>query len=145
MWPSAEGIGKDIRENSWLFTRKVADVISEACFIAMMGDCHYELAVMDLSIIAVTLTPSWLAWISQLCQFGCTFHHSCFVFEYETKYTTLALAVFDFYLRKVQEMVGHSAIWQMAWQLSLSCSMFYTLIEQAVSTNDSAHYICTSS
>ena len=59
MWPSAEGIGKDIRENSWLFTRKVADVISEACFIAMMmGDCHYELAVMDLSIIAVTLTPS---------------------------------------------------------------------------------------
>ena len=58
MWPSAEGIGKDIRVNSWLFTRKVADAISEVCFVAMMGDCHYELAVMDLSIIAVTLTPS---------------------------------------------------------------------------------------
>ena len=146
MWPSAEGIGKDIRENSWF----VYSQISGWCnfwgvFIAMMGNCHYKLAVMDLSIIAVTLTPSWLVWISQLCQFGCTFHHSCFVFEYETKYTILALAVFDFYLRKVQEMVGHSAIWRMVWQLSLSCSMFYTLIEQAVSTNDSAHYICTSS
>ena len=43
--------------------------------------------------------------------------------------------------REVREMVGHSTIWQIAWQLKLSCFMFYTLIEHTVSTNNSARYI----
>ena len=32
----------------------------KACFIAMTEDRHYELAAMDLSMIAVALTPSYL-------------------------------------------------------------------------------------
>ena len=44
-------------------------------------------------------------------------------------------------LGKVRETVGHSTIWQMAWQLKRSCFKFYTLIEHAVST--SARYIRT--
>ena len=49
-----------IRTSSSLFTRRVADLVSEACFTAMTGDRHERLAAMDLSMIAVTLTPSWL-------------------------------------------------------------------------------------
>ena len=53
MWPSTQRIGEDIRENSQLFTRRAVDVISEACFPAMTGYRHDELAVMDASMIAV--------------------------------------------------------------------------------------------
>ena len=38
------------------FTRRAADVISEAFFIAMIRDRHDELAAMDLSMTAVALT-----------------------------------------------------------------------------------------
>ena len=41
-----------------LFTRREADVISEAIFTMMTGDRDDELAAMDLSMIAVALTPS---------------------------------------------------------------------------------------
>ena len=40
MWLSAQRIGKDIRVSSYFFTRRAADVVSEACFIAMTGDRH---------------------------------------------------------------------------------------------------------
>ena len=40
MWSSAQLIGKDIRASSQLFIRRAADVISEACFTAMIGDRH---------------------------------------------------------------------------------------------------------
>ena len=63
MWPSTQRIGKGIRGSSQLFTRRVADVISEACFTAMTGDRYDELAALDLSMIAVPLTPSWLVGI----------------------------------------------------------------------------------
>ena len=46
--------------------------------------------------------------------------------------------------RRVREMVGHSTIRQMVWQLQLSsCSIFYTLIEHALSINYSSRYIRT--
>ena len=35
----------------------------EACFTSMTGDRHDKLAAMDLSMIAVALTPSFLVWI----------------------------------------------------------------------------------
>ena len=55
---STHNIGKDIGATSLLFTRRTADVISEACFTAMTSDHHDELAAMDLSMIAFALTPS---------------------------------------------------------------------------------------
>ena len=63
MWPSTQRIGKDIRVSSELFTRRVADGISEACSTAMTGDRRDELAATDVSTIAVSLTPSWLVCI----------------------------------------------------------------------------------
>ena len=63
MWPSTQRIGKDIRASSYFFTRRAADVVPEACFTAMTEDHHDELAAMDLSVIAVALTPAWLVWI----------------------------------------------------------------------------------
>ena len=53
MWPSAQRIGKDIRASSQLFTRTATDVNSEACFTAMAGYRHDELAAMDLSLLAL--------------------------------------------------------------------------------------------
>ena len=61
MWPSTRRIGKDIKVNSWFFTRGAADAISEAFLTAMTGYRHEELAAMDLRMITVALTPSWLA------------------------------------------------------------------------------------
>ena len=61
MWPSTWRIGKDIKASSWFFTRGAADVISEAFLTAMTGYRHEELAAMDLRMIIVALTPSWLA------------------------------------------------------------------------------------
>ena len=58
MSPSTQRIREDIRASSWLLTRAVAAVIFEACFTAMTGDRYDELAVMDLSMIAVALNSS---------------------------------------------------------------------------------------
>ena len=63
MWLSTQRIGKDIRASSYFFTRRAADVVPEACFTVMTEDRHDELAAMDLSVIAVALTPAWLVWI----------------------------------------------------------------------------------
>ena len=54
---------KDIRARSYFFTRRTADVVSEACFTVMNGDRHDERAAMDFSMIIFALTPSWLVWI----------------------------------------------------------------------------------
>ena len=67
----------------------------------MTEDRHDELAAIDLSMIAVALTPSWLVWILTVTP-GYIFHHSnffLFVFERETLYTIQVLALFDFYYR----------------------------------------------
>ena len=37
---------------------QAADVISDACFTAMTGDCHDDLAAMDLSMTAFPLAPA---------------------------------------------------------------------------------------
>ena len=60
MQPSTQRIEKDIRASPQLFTRMTDNVI---CFTAFTGDGHDKLAAMDLSMIAVVLTPSWLVWI----------------------------------------------------------------------------------
>ena len=78
-------------------------VVHSACFMftARTRDRHYELAAMDLSMNAVALTPSWLAWILTVMQFVffiIPLLFSC-VFEHETFYTIWVLAVFDFYYR----------------------------------------------
>ena len=51
-------IGKDIRANSYFFTRRAADVVSEACFTVMTGDRHDKRAAMDFSMIIFAQTPS---------------------------------------------------------------------------------------
>ena len=52
MWLSTQRIGKDIRASTYFSTRRAADLVSEACFTAMTGDRHDELAAMDHSMIA---------------------------------------------------------------------------------------------
>ena len=102
MWPSTQRIGKDIRASSYFFTRRAADVVPEACFTAMTKDRHDELAAVDLSVIALTLT----VWISMnfnsyasLVIFFIITVLFCFVFDYETSLAIRVLAVFDFYYR----------------------------------------------
>ena len=63
MWPSTQRIGKDIRASFYFFTRRAANVVSEACFTVMTGDRHDERAAMDFSMIIFAQTPSWLVWI----------------------------------------------------------------------------------
>ena len=63
MWLYTQRIGKDIRESSYFFIRRAADVVSEACFTVMTGDRHDEQAAMDFSMIIFAQTPSWLEWI----------------------------------------------------------------------------------
>ena len=41
-----------------IFTRRVADVVSEACFTVMTGDRHDERAAMNFSMIIFAQTPS---------------------------------------------------------------------------------------
>ena len=48
MWPSTQRIGEDIRASSLLFSRRAANVISEASLIAMTGDRYDKLAAMDV-------------------------------------------------------------------------------------------------
>ena len=77
MWPSTQRIGKVIRASSYFSTRRVVDLVPEACSNAMTEDRHDELAAIDLSVIAVALTPSWLVWILTVMP-GYICHHSCF-------------------------------------------------------------------
>ena len=80
MWLSIQRIGKDIRASSYFFTRRAADVVSEACFTVMTGDRHDERAAMDFSMIIFALTPSWLVWILTVMPVWLYFgHHFCFV------------------------------------------------------------------
>ena len=51
MWPYAQRLEKDIRTSSRMFSRRAADVISEAYLTAMTGDRDNEIAVLDLSKI----------------------------------------------------------------------------------------------
>ena len=92
MWPSTRRIGKDIKISSWFFTRGAADVISEAFLTAMTGYRHEELAAMDLRMITVTLTPSWLARILTVMPvwlyFSSFLFYSVFFFEHETSYAS---------------------------------------------------------
>ena len=92
MWPSTRRIGKDIKVSSWFFTRGAADVISEAFLTAMTGYRHEELAAMDLRMITVALTPSWLARIfnsyASLAIFLIIPFLFCFFFEHETIYAS---------------------------------------------------------
>ena len=99
MWPSTQRIGKVIRASSYFSTRRVVDLVPEACSTAMTKDRHDELAVIDFSMIAIALTPSWLVRILEVMP-GYIFHHPCFfLFCFWTRilYTIQVLAVFDFY------------------------------------------------
>ena len=75
MRPSTQRIGKVIRIS--FFTRRVVNLVPEACSIAMTVDRHDERVAIDLSMIAVAPTPSWLVWILTVMP-GYIFHHSCF-------------------------------------------------------------------
>ena len=77
MWPSTQRIGKVIRASSYFSTRRVVDLVPEACSTAMTKDRHDELAVIDFSMIAIALTPSWLVRILEVMP-GYIFHHPCF-------------------------------------------------------------------
>ena len=80
MWPSTQRIGKVIRASSYFSTRRVVDLVPEASSTAMTEDRHEELAAIDLSMIAVALTRSWLVWILVVIP-GYIFHRSCFFFS----------------------------------------------------------------
>ena len=80
-----------------MFSRRAADVISEAYLTAMTGDHHDELAALDLSM-AVMISVSFNSYVN-LAIFFIIPVLFCFVFEHETIYTTRVVAVFDFYYR----------------------------------------------
>ena len=103
MWPSTQRIGKDIRANSYFFTRRAADVLPEACFTAMTEDRHNELAAMhagpqrdrsrfDTSMISMNFNS-----YAGLVIFFIILFLFCFVFDHKTLLTIRVLAVFDFY------------------------------------------------
>ena len=60
MWSSTQRIGKVIRASSYFSTRRVVDLVPVAGSTAMTEDRHDELAAIDLSLIVVALTLSWL-------------------------------------------------------------------------------------
>ena len=76
-WPSTQRIGKVIRASSCFSIRRVVDLVPGASSTVMTEDRHDELAAIDLSMIVVALTPSWLVWISTVMP-SYIFHHSCF-------------------------------------------------------------------
>ena len=78
MWPSTQRIGKGIRENSYFFTRRAADVPPEACFTTMTEDRHDELAAMDLSVINMNFNS-----YASLVIFFIILVLFCFVFDHE--------------------------------------------------------------
>ena len=47
MWPSTQRIGKVIRASSYFSTRRVVDLVPEACSTAMTEDRHDELAASN--------------------------------------------------------------------------------------------------
>ena len=63
MWIATQRIGKDIRASSFFFTRRAADVVSEACFTVITGDRHDKRAAMDFCKIIFAQAPSRLVWI----------------------------------------------------------------------------------
>ena len=94
MWPSTQRIGKDIRANSYFFTRRAADVLPEACFTTMTEDRHDELAAMDLSVISMNFNS-----YASLVIFFIILVLFCFVFDHKILLTIWVLAVFYFYYR----------------------------------------------
>ena len=58
MWPSTQRIGKFTRASSYFSSRRAVDLVPEACSTAITEDRRDELAAIDLSMIAVALTPS---------------------------------------------------------------------------------------
>ena len=78
------------------FHSKAAVVVPEACFTAMTEDRHDEQTAMDLSVIAVALTPAWLVWILTVMPVWSYFSSFLFCFDHETLLTIRVLAVFDF-------------------------------------------------
>ena len=49
MWLSTQRIEKDIRASSYFFTRRVANLVSEACFTVTTGDRHDEPVWLNFS------------------------------------------------------------------------------------------------
>ena len=98
MWPSTRRIRKVIGGSSYFSTRRVVNLVPEACSTAMTEDRHDEPAATDLSMIAVALTPSWLVWISTVMP-GYIFHHSCFFF------------LICFWTRKFIYYTSNSCVW----------------------------------
>ena len=103
MWPSTQRIGKVIRASSYFSTRRVVDLVPEACSTAMTEDRHDELAASnrpqhdrsrsDTVMISMNFNSYARLYFSSFLFF---FY---FVFELETLYTIQVLAVFDFYHR----------------------------------------------
>ena len=82
MWPSTQRIGKDIRANSYFFTRRAADVVSEACFTVMTGDRHDELQHDHIRSDTVMISMNFNSYAS-LVIFFIILVLFCFVFDHE--------------------------------------------------------------
>ena len=119
MWPSTQRIGKVIRASSYFSTRRVVDLVHEAYSTAVTEDRHDELAAIDLSMIAVALTPSWILTVMP----GYIFHHSCFfLFEIETLYYYTSVSCVWFLLPYVNSQSNWA--WKPLKKLGLSI-LFY--------------------
>ena len=141
MWPSTQRIGKVIRASSYFSTRRVVDLVPEACSTAMTEDRHDELAAIDLSMIVVALTPSWLVWISTVMP-SYIFHHSCFF-------------MFCFWTRNFIYYTSASCVWFLlpyvnlqsnwAWKpLKLGLSILFRLCSRHSNVNYCTWHFCRS-
>ena len=114
-WPPTQRIGKDIRTSSLFFTRRAADASSEACFTLMTRDRYDDPAAMDLSMIAVALTPSWLVWILKVMPVWLYF--SPFLF----------CSVFFFWTRHFIYFTSVSCVWFLLPYVSLRSNWAWKL------------------
>ena len=87
MWLSTQRIGKDTRASSYFFTRRAADIVSEACFTVINGDPHDEWAAMDrhyhIRSDTVMISLNFNSYASLVIFFVISVSF-CFVFEHWT-------------------------------------------------------------
>ena len=114
-----------ISERALIFS---LDVVPEACFTAMTEDHHDELAAMDLSVIAVALTPAWLVWILTVMPVWLYFSSFlfCSVLFLITKLYLLYECKMSLIFITVHKLANYSTSY--AWKpLKLDCSFHFLL------------------
>ena len=122
---STQRIRKDIRVGSLLLSRRAADVISQACFTAMTGDHHDELPAMNLSVVAVALTPSCLVWILTVMP----------AWLYFSSFPICSVRFFCFLTRHLINYASVNCLWFLLSSVSLQSNWAWKTLKFGLSTS----------